>query len=95
MQTGDLKTAEEKTRQELLEWQEKYPDKPIMYTEYGADTVAGFHSAYGEPFSEEYQEDYYRMNSKVFDEIPNFVGEQLWNFADFQTKFGIHACSRE
>jgi len=89
VQTGDLKAAEEATRQELLEWQEKYPDKPIMYTEYGADTVAGFHSAYGEPFSEEYQEDYYRMNSKVFDEIPNFVGEQLWNFADFQTKFGI------
>ncbi len=88
-QNGDLKTAEEKTRQELLEWQDMYPDKPIMYTEYGADTVAGFHSAYGEPFSEEYQEDYYRMNSKVFDEIPNFVGEQLWNFADFQTKYGI------
>ena len=88
-ETGDLKEAEEKTRKELLEWQEKYPEKPIMYTEYGADTVAGFHSAYGEPFSEEYQEDYYRMNSKVFDEIPNFVGEQLWNFADFQTKFGI------
>ena len=89
MQTGDLKAAEKETRKELLEWQEKYPDKPIMYTEYGADTVAGFHSSYGEPFSEEYQEDYYRMNSKVFDEIPNFVGEQLWNFADFQTKFGI------
>ncbi|WP_338471862.1 beta-glucuronidase [Niallia sp. XMNu-256] len=89
VQHGDLKTAEEKTRQELLAWQEKYPDKPIMYTEYGADTVAGFHSAYGEPFSEEYQEDYYRINSKVFDEIQNFVGEQLWNFADFQTKFGI------
>lgn len=89
VQHGDLKTAEDKTRQELLAWQEKYPDKPIMYTEYGADTVAGFHSAYGEPYSEEYQEDYYRMNSKVFDEIPNFVGEQLWNFADFQTKFGL------
>jgi beta-glucuronidase len=89
VQLGDLKTAEEKTRQELLEWQAMYPDKPIMYTEFGADTVAGFHSAYGEPFSEEYQEDYYRMNSKVFDEIPNFIGEQLWNFADFQTKFGI------
>ena len=88
-QLGDLKEAEDLTRKELLEWQEKYPDKPIMYTEYGTDTVAGFHSAYAEPFSEEYQEDYYRMNSKVFDEIPNFVGEQLWNFADFQTKFGI------
>lgn len=89
VQLGDLKRAEEKTRQELLQWQQLYPDKPIMYTEYGADTVAGFHSVHGEPFSEEYQEDYYRMNSKVFDEIPNFVGEQLWNFADFQTKFGI------
>ncbi|WP_138416012.1 beta-glucuronidase [Aquibacillus sediminis] len=89
VKNGDLETAEEQTRQELLEWQEKYPEKPIMYTEYGADTVAGFHSAYGEPFSEEFQEDYYRMNHKVFDEIPNFVGEQLWNFADFQTKFGI------
>ena len=58
--------------------------------EYGADTIGGFHSAYGEPFSEEYQEDYYMMNSKVFDEIPNFIGEQLWNFADFETKQGIN-----
>lgn len=86
---GNLENAEVATRAELLAWQEKYPQKPIMYTEYGADTVTGFHSVYGEPYSEEYQEDYYRMNSKVFDEIPNFVGEQLWNFADFQTKFGI------
>lgn len=90
MQNGDLKTAEDKTRNELLEWQDRYPGKPIMYTEYGADTISGLHSVYDEPFSEEYQEDYYKMNSKVFDEIPNFVGEQLWNFADFQTKFGIN-----
>ncbi|PRO66490.1 beta-glucuronidase [Alkalicoccus urumqiensis] len=89
VQNGDLKTAEEKTRAELKEWSEKHPEKPIMYTEYGADTVAGFHSPYGEPFSEEYQQEYYQMNSRVFDEFPNFVGEQLWNFADFQTKFGI------
>lgn len=89
IQTGDLKAAEELARKELAEWQAKFPEKPIMYTEYGADTVAGFHSAYGEPFSEEFQEDYYRVHSKVFDEFPNFVGEQLWNFADFQTKFGI------
>lgn len=89
VETGKLDQAEEKTRQELQQWQEKYPEKPIMYTEYGADTVAGFHSVYGEPFTEEFQEDYYKMNSKVFDEIDHFVGEQLWNFADFQTKFGV------
>lgn len=90
LQNGDLEKAEAATRAELQEWTETFPDKPIMYTEYGADTVAGLHSMVGEPFSEEYQEDYYRMNSKVFDEFPNFVGEQLWNFADFQTKFGIN-----
>ncbi|WCJ52361.1 beta-glucuronidase [Lentilactobacillus buchneri] len=86
---GDLKTAEQATRDELQEYSDKFPDKPIMYTEYGADTIPGLHSNYDEPFSEEFQEDYYRMASKVFDEFPHFVGEQLWNFADFQTKFGI------
>ncbi len=87
--TGDLEQAEKFTRADLQSWVDKYPDKPIMYTEYGADTINGMHSAYNEPFSEEYQMNYYKMNSKVFDEFDNFVGEQLWNFADFQTKFGI------
>jgi len=86
--TGDLEKASRDVYEELNKWQEKYPDKPIMYTEYGADTVAGFHSLYGEPFTEEFQESYYRAYSEVFDKFENFVGEQVWNFADFQTKFG-------
>ena len=90
MQGGDLKSAEESTRKELLKWQEMYPEKPIMYTEYGADTVPGMHGIENQMFTEEYQVDYYAMNHKVFDEIPNFVGEQLWNFADFETKQGIN-----
>lgn len=90
LQTGDLKAAAAAEETELRTWQEKWPDKPIMFTEFGADTVAGVHSAYNEPFSEEYQVNYYDMNAKIFDKIDNFVGEQLWNFADFQTKFGIN-----
>lgn len=90
IQTGDLKAAAAAEEAELRAWQEKWPDKPIMFTEFGADTVAGVHSAYNEPFSEEYQVNYYDMNAKIFDQIDNFVGEQLWNFADFQTKFGIN-----
>jgi len=90
LNVGDLEKGEKDTRKELLQWQEKYPDKPIMYTEYGADTVAGYHSASSQPFTEEFQEDYYEMNHKVFDEMDNFVGEQLWNFADFATKKGIN-----
>lgn len=90
LQTGDLKAAAAAQEKELRTWQAKYPDKPIMFTEFGADTVAGMHSAYNEPFSEEYQVAYYEMNTQIFDKIENFVGEQLWNFADFQTKFGIN-----
>lgn len=89
IQTGDLDAAAVAETQELQAWQAKYPNKPIMFTEFGADTLPGLHSAYNEPFSEEYQVNYYAMNAKVFDGITNFVGEQLWNFADFQTKVGI------
>ncbi|NLR10440.1 MULTISPECIES: beta-glucuronidase [unclassified Levilactobacillus] len=89
VQTGDLPAAAAAEEEELRTWQAKYPDKPIMFTEFGADTIPGLHSAYEEPFSEEYQTAYYEMNAHVFDKIDNFVGEQLWNFADFQTKVGI------
>ena len=30
------------------------------------------------------------MHHRVFDRIPEFVGEQVWNFADFQTSTGAH-----
>ena len=89
LNNGDLSHVTQTVQAELEQWQTKYPDKPIMYTEYGADTIAGVHSAYNEPFSEEYQVDYYKQYSIAFDRVPHFVGEQVWNFADFQTKFGI------
>ena len=40
-------------------------------------------------YTEEYQLDYYQMNNKAFDEFSFVVGEQVWNFADFQTTEGI------
>lgn len=61
----------------------------MIMTEYGADTVAGQHSVFGQPWTEEYQVDYLDMNHRVFDRIDSFVGEQVWNFADFQTAVGI------
>jgi beta-glucuronidase len=30
------------------------------------------------------------MNHRVFDRIEALVGEQAWNFADFETSVGIH-----
>ncbi|HFI0078581.1 beta-glucuronidase [Streptococcus suis] len=86
---GDLKAAEKGLRQELEIWQKLYPDKPILITEYGADTLPGLHSMWDIPYTEEFQVDYYDMNHRVFDSIPNLVGEQVWNFADFETTVGI------
>ena len=84
---GDLDTAEILMREEMKFWEEL--GKPFMFTEYGADTVAGFHDTVPVMFTEEYQIDYYRMNHKVMDGLKNFIGEQVWNFADFATSQGI------
>ena len=64
-------------------------EKPFMFTEYGADTVNGMHDSVPVMFTEEYQIEYYKMNHKVLDELSNFIGEQVWNFADFATSQGI------
>ena len=86
---GNLVKAEEELGKELEEWQALYPDKPIVMTEYGADTLPGLHSMWHTPYTEEFQIDFYDMSHKVFDSIPNLVGEQVWNFADFETNLMI------
>ena len=50
--SGDLAAAEQKLEAELLGWQQKFA-RPLIMTEYGADTVAGYHSIYYTPFTEE------------------------------------------
>ncbi|WP_445448593.1 glycoside hydrolase family 2 TIM barrel-domain containing protein [Enterococcus faecalis] len=40
-------------------------------------------------FTEKYQVAYYEANHEVIDKCDNFVGEQVWNFADFETSQGI------
>ncbi|MFV0379568.1 MAG: beta-glucuronidase [Anaerorhabdus sp.] len=81
---GDLEAAEAKLRSELTTWSQIDGDKPILFTEYGADTIAGLHDVHDIMFTEEYQVKYYEMNHKVFDDFPQVVGEQAWNFADFE-----------
>ncbi|NWK85251.1 beta-glucuronidase [Staphylococcus sp. GSSP0090] len=88
-QTADLEAAKEALAKELNGWSEKQPGKPIMFTEYGADTVAGMHALNDELFTEEYQIRYYEANHEVIDKYPQFIGEQTWNFADFETSTGI------
>ena len=79
----DLEMPEQALRQELDGWREY--GKPVVFTEYGADTVMGFHDTTPVMYTEEYQVDYYKMNNGVFDDYDFVVGEQVWNFADFAT----------
>jgi len=87
-QNGDLAAAERALETELVGWASAH-DKPIIMAEYGVDTYAGLHQALPGPWSEEYQIDFLAMYHRVFDRIPAVVGEQIWNFADFQTKSAI------
>ena len=81
--SGDLDAACDALNVELDFWQDK--DKPVMFTEYGADTYPGIHNTNGEMFSEEFQADYYARLDAEFDKRSFVVGEQVWNFADFAT----------
>jgi len=85
--TGELKAAELAWEEELKGWASE--GKPIIITEYGADTYPGLHSVVPQPWTEEYQVEYLDMNHRVFDRIDAVVGEQVWNFADFATTSGI------
>ena len=84
---GDLAAAERGLEGELTEWAKD--GKPIIITEYGADTVAGIHSITDTPWTEEYQSSILDMSHRVFDRVAAVVGEQVWNFADFATSPGF------
>lgn len=87
LQTGDLASAQAAARAELTGWAGE--GKPIIMTEYGADTYPGLHALPAQPWSEEYEVEYLKANHEVFDEFDAVVGEQMWNFADFSTTSGI------
>ncbi len=85
---GDIASIEPNLTAELRAWYRRYR-KPIVMTEYGADTVAGFHSEPPVMFSEEFQRDYLAAHHRTFDKLPFLCGEHIWNFADFATKQGL------
>ncbi len=83
----EMSNAENHFRKEIDEWA-KY-NKAVIFSEYGADTYAGEHKLPSVQWSEEYQVEYLEMQHRVFDAYDFVVGEQVWNFADFQTTEGI------
>ncbi len=62
--------------------------KPIIITEFGADTLSGVHSDPPEMWTEEYQVEMLRRYLDAAAARAFVVGLHVWNFADFKTGQG-------
>jgi beta-glucuronidase len=85
---GDLASAEVALEAEITAWAAAH-GKPILFTEYGGDTLPGLHDVVPNMWSEEYQVELLAMFHRVFDRVDAVVGEHIWNFADFATAQGV------
>ncbi len=67
------------------EWHNKYPNKPIGFSEYGADTNPAFHNSHPErgDYSETYQCVYHEHMAKMIEERPWLWCTYVWNMFDF------------
>jgi beta-glucuronidase len=81
---GDLDSGCQKLSAELDALYARY-HKPLMLTEFGADTVAGCHAEQPEMFSEEYQAEMLTCYIEVLRTKRFVVGEHVWNLCDFKT----------
>ncbi len=82
---GDIPAAKALLSDELDRYHARYPQKPIMLGEFGADAVAGLHDTTPLMFSEEFQKEMIEAYCQVLDEKEYVCGEHVWNFADFAT----------
>ncbi|XP_042149825.1 beta-glucuronidase [Ixodes scapularis] len=84
---GSLQVIEPQT---ISEYEAMYAHyrKPIMISEYGAGAVAGLHADPAFVYSEDFQAQLLFHHHSAFDKLRSkgyFVGEHVWNFADFMT----------
>lgn len=85
----EIDEAERMFREEMEKWKALDLDKPFIFSEYGADTLGDVHKLPSVMWSPEYQCEVLEMLHSVFDSYDFVRGEQVWNFADFQTGEGL------
>ncbi|XP_023511311.1 beta-glucuronidase isoform X1 [Equus caballus] len=83
---GHMEVIQLQLATQFEKWYRTY-QKPIIQSEYGAETIAGFHQDPPLMFSEEYQKGLLEQYHLVLDQKRKeyVVGELIWNFADFMT----------
>jgi beta-glucuronidase len=81
---GQLDRARQELERELDALHESLA-KPIIMTEFGADTLPGAHNTPPEMWTEEYQVELLRHYLDAVANRPFVVGMHVWAFADFKT----------
>ncbi|XP_074120071.1 beta-glucuronidase [Sminthopsis crassicaudata] len=83
---GHLEVIRLQANTNFENWYKLY-QKPIIQTEYGADSIPGFHQDPPLMFSEEYQKSVMQQYHLALDQKRKdyVIGELIWNFADFMT----------
>jgi beta-glucuronidase len=84
---GRLEAARAALEAELDALHERH-GKPVVITEFGADTIPGRHTVEPQLYSEEYQREVMRLYLDVAAARPWVAGLHVWNFADFRTSQG-------
>ncbi len=82
---GDLDKGVKRMLADLEEIHRRYPNKPIIITEFGASAILGLHSEPPQMWSEEYQAEFIRKYVEALSKRDYVVGLHVWNFADFRT----------
>ena len=88
---GRLDQIPDALSQELNSYRNRYPTKPIIASEFGAETLSGLHSDPPLMFTEEYQKGVYAGYHSVFDNCSSLlhpdsgylIGELPWNMYEF------------
>ncbi|KAF7265787.1 hypothetical protein GWI33_020863 [Rhynchophorus ferrugineus] len=84
---GNLDLITQNVINEAMKWNLRY-NKTVIMQEYGGDAMEGLHMLPTFIWSEEYQVKLMSKHFQAFDYLRSrgfFIGEFIWNFADFKT----------
>lgn len=67
-----------------MKWVIPY-NKPVIISEFGGSALQGLHGDKTERWTEEYQEELYKQNTKMFERIDGLSGISPWILVDFRS----------
>jgi beta-glucuronidase len=67
-----------------MKWVIPY-NKPVIISEFGGSALQGLHGDKTERWTEEYQEELYKQNTKMFERIEGLSGVSPWILVDFRS----------